>query len=449
MSQSFETHPVMSLLFTEPFQGATGYVDRPPCQAVRFYHNCGCKSKDKIYLCEDPYCNHYVTYLCVGGLPFACQNENGPTELCQVEDPARKSFVREVDTGTYLDHFITRPGCPCEMIDEILPDFLFPKGLLSLSKVKGHNDRARCADEASILTCSDDHIHGGGGVSIKKPVVTKDPQTVSVPKPVREPEPIEEPELVQEPEAVKDTEFIEETGLSENYKKETPEQDKCQPSDIAPQESDAESVENEGDSDTSESGSDDDINNANDVAETPEKDDEEEEFDDFVEPEPAPPPTLSIAVKPRPDSQIGNIFEDAIRDGAKTPIDRVFSVDHHDKEVDIVDVKRKIDTIPPVSELRSPSQAKVSRYANVDLKVPKPVYVSGRGRDSPLYTQYTQLGSGLVDTLGLSDDGLDEFNQEYIDDLIDAQMAFKERWTEESKAKGKGVVGRFLSYFKG
>ncbi|KAI0880516.1 uncharacterized protein GGS22DRAFT_197445 [Annulohypoxylon maeteangense] len=91
------------------------------CQAITFYHSCGCKSnKDLVYFCTTPNCQHEASNLVVGGLPFACGSQQGRSEACKVEDKAKKEFVREVDTADKLQELMVLPECTKEDITALV-----------------------------------------------------------------------------------------------------------------------------------------------------------------------------------------------------------------------------------------------------------------------------------------------------------------------------------------
>ncbi|KAI1086923.1 hypothetical protein F5B19DRAFT_101586 [Rostrohypoxylon terebratum] len=102
------------------------------CQAIVFYHSCGCKSNNNpVCFCFRPECQHEALSLVIGRLPFACGSQQGPSEACQVEDETKKRFVREVDTADRLTSLTVLPGCTMNDITALVsprPELLTPDG---------------------------------------------------------------------------------------------------------------------------------------------------------------------------------------------------------------------------------------------------------------------------------------------------------------------------------
>ncbi|KAI1451773.1 hypothetical protein F4805DRAFT_72817 [Annulohypoxylon moriforme] len=97
------------------------------CQAIAFYHSCGCKSNnDLVYFCTTPDCRHEASNLVVGGLPFACGSQQGRSEACKAEDKAKKEFVREVDTADKLQNFVVLPECTKEDVFALVSPWTGP-----------------------------------------------------------------------------------------------------------------------------------------------------------------------------------------------------------------------------------------------------------------------------------------------------------------------------------
>ncbi|KAI2605648.1 hypothetical protein GGR54DRAFT_444505 [Hypoxylon sp. NC1633] len=93
------------------------------CRAIVLYHTCGCRSSQPLYLCETNKCEHPTSNLLIGELPFACGSQQGRSEACEIEDRAKKEFVREVDTANQLETFFVLPGCTKADIEVIVPPF--------------------------------------------------------------------------------------------------------------------------------------------------------------------------------------------------------------------------------------------------------------------------------------------------------------------------------------
>ncbi|KAI1653810.1 hypothetical protein F4813DRAFT_246558 [Daldinia decipiens] len=97
------------------------------CQFITFYHTCGCRSnKDSVYLCSTDACQHTKSTVLLGELPFACGSYPGRSAVCSVEDPAKREFVREVDTADRLDKLLVLPDCTKADIDILIPRFQHP-----------------------------------------------------------------------------------------------------------------------------------------------------------------------------------------------------------------------------------------------------------------------------------------------------------------------------------
>ncbi|OTB10115.1 hypothetical protein K445DRAFT_17000 [Daldinia sp. EC12] len=97
---------------------------RGSCQFITFYHICGCRSyKDSVYLCSTDTCQHTMSTIVLGELPFACGSYPGQSTACGVEDPAKKEFVREVDTADRLEKLLVLPDCTRADIDALIPPF--------------------------------------------------------------------------------------------------------------------------------------------------------------------------------------------------------------------------------------------------------------------------------------------------------------------------------------
>ncbi|KAI0134888.1 hypothetical protein F4814DRAFT_454291 [Daldinia grandis] len=109
-----------------------GAAERPQntgvgCQFITFYHSCGCKSsKESAYLCSTNTCQHTKSTVLLGELPFACGSYPGRSAACSVEDPAKRGFVREVDTADRLDKLLILPDCTRADIDILIPPFHNP-----------------------------------------------------------------------------------------------------------------------------------------------------------------------------------------------------------------------------------------------------------------------------------------------------------------------------------
>ncbi|KAI2776308.1 hypothetical protein F4815DRAFT_485114 [Daldinia loculata] len=97
------------------------------CQFITFYHTCGCRSnKNSVYLCSTDTCQHTKSTVLLGELPFACGSYPGRSTACSLEDPARREFVREVDTADRLDKLLVLPDCTRADIDILIPPFQNP-----------------------------------------------------------------------------------------------------------------------------------------------------------------------------------------------------------------------------------------------------------------------------------------------------------------------------------
>ncbi|KAI2617510.1 hypothetical protein GGS26DRAFT_603162 [Hypomontagnella submonticulosa] len=94
----------------------------PMCQAIVFYHICGCKSSgEPVRFCNARGCTHESSTLVVGELPFACQSKDGRSGSCRVEDPAKTRFVREIDSATKIQNLMVLPGVVKEDIESLIP----------------------------------------------------------------------------------------------------------------------------------------------------------------------------------------------------------------------------------------------------------------------------------------------------------------------------------------
>ncbi|KAI1079248.1 hypothetical protein F5B20DRAFT_590695 [Whalleya microplaca] len=94
------------------------------CQAIVFYHACGCISKPITYFCSTNSCQHDMSKVIVGRLPFACRSPQGRSAECQQVDRAKQEFVREVDTADRLESLLVLDAVPKGDIEEFLPDFV-------------------------------------------------------------------------------------------------------------------------------------------------------------------------------------------------------------------------------------------------------------------------------------------------------------------------------------
>ncbi|KAI1463846.1 uncharacterized protein F4812DRAFT_468481 [Daldinia caldariorum] len=100
---------------------------RASCQFITFYHTCGCRSyKDSVYLCSIGACQHTRSTVVLGELPFACGSYPGRSAACGTEDPAKREFVREVDTADRLEKLLVLPDCTRADIDDLIPPFHNP-----------------------------------------------------------------------------------------------------------------------------------------------------------------------------------------------------------------------------------------------------------------------------------------------------------------------------------
>ncbi|KAH9889631.1 hypothetical protein F4778DRAFT_384516 [Xylariomycetidae sp. FL2044] len=82
------------------------------CQAIINYHSCGCQKGKTVYFCSTPFCKHTNAAYIVGRLPFPCGSSTGPVPACRGENPAKKQFVREIDTAERLTSLSTRAPEP-------------------------------------------------------------------------------------------------------------------------------------------------------------------------------------------------------------------------------------------------------------------------------------------------------------------------------------------------
>ncbi|KAL7629799.1 hypothetical protein AAE478_001322 [Parahypoxylon ruwenzoriense] len=64
-----------------------------------------------------------IMTLLVGGLPFACKSQPGRSKSCQQDDPAKTSFVREIDTADRLERFMVLEECTKADIEALTPPF--------------------------------------------------------------------------------------------------------------------------------------------------------------------------------------------------------------------------------------------------------------------------------------------------------------------------------------
>ncbi|KAI6087715.1 hypothetical protein F4821DRAFT_277634 [Hypoxylon rubiginosum] len=524
---SFQSHPLMALRSTEAFAGATPMAVKSKseeCRTITFYHTCGCKQRQNpVNLCSKKDCDHSITTLLVGGLPFACRSQHGPSEACQVIDPATKSFVREADTANQLSHFLTLPGCSRERIGKILPPYL---DCGSQTSFKETNDLNKGTLLDNVPTRTGSAVQGKVSLKelifargLKTPIkefkpAKKTESTTTESEPVNEPERTTKPEIAKQPENIKKLESV--AGSEPTNKPKQPIKPEFQEAELVKESPLVEKpvlvkvykpaktrklagpklilelesiekpgygieiIEHTGTKETSSSSNDNhatsqesdaensDISGTTDSTSAQEADDEE--FNDFVGADPSSP-AVEAPAKARPESQIGNIFEDAVREGAKTPLSSVFSNPHDEIEADISDMDRKNLSEREAEMLRQMEGMNLALMrdsssplhviqARVALQVPKPTYMSSRDR-APARSATPLLGEGLVNALGPGDnvdsDEILRYNQvmadwddekaEYAE--LDAYMAIRQHQFDDPKPKGKGVMGRFMSYFRG
>ncbi|KAI3319569.1 hypothetical protein HD806DRAFT_548133 [Xylariaceae sp. AK1471] len=128
-----EMAPIHDLLVgfeTEPTQAVT---QGPAfCQAMFFFHSCGCRTPEPIFCCQpytysstlDPLdtnpCQHKNPAVVLAMLPHSCNSQIGNSEACATEDPGAREFVREADTAERLD-LVVLDNCPQSDINTTLP----------------------------------------------------------------------------------------------------------------------------------------------------------------------------------------------------------------------------------------------------------------------------------------------------------------------------------------
>ncbi|KAI0868232.1 hypothetical protein GGS24DRAFT_223308 [Hypoxylon argillaceum] len=108
-------------------QPATGQTSSF-CQAIMFFHTCGCRTPEPVYCCQPPAgfssttnpCKHETPAIVVAKLPHACGRKIGSSEACGAEDPGAKEFVREVDTAERLELAVLG-GLKKEGVESALP----------------------------------------------------------------------------------------------------------------------------------------------------------------------------------------------------------------------------------------------------------------------------------------------------------------------------------------
>ncbi|KAI0542573.1 hypothetical protein GGR58DRAFT_254238 [Xylaria digitata] len=99
------------------------------CQAIFFFYTCGCRTLEPFYCCQpssrpqdatgNP-CTHENPTLLTAKLPHSCNRLLGSSEACGAEDPAKKEFVREVDTAERLE-LVMSTGIQRDNIHNVLP----------------------------------------------------------------------------------------------------------------------------------------------------------------------------------------------------------------------------------------------------------------------------------------------------------------------------------------
>ncbi|KAI0429458.1 hypothetical protein F5Y09DRAFT_356940 [Xylaria sp. FL1042] len=88
------------------------------CQAIFFFHACGCRTPEPFFVCQPPshsqmdtvsLCRHEEPALVVAKLPHACEQCIGNGKVCDAKDlSATTEFVREVDTAEQLELVVSK-----------------------------------------------------------------------------------------------------------------------------------------------------------------------------------------------------------------------------------------------------------------------------------------------------------------------------------------------------
>ncbi|KAI0804213.1 hypothetical protein GGR55DRAFT_681811 [Xylaria sp. FL0064] len=87
------------------------------CQAIFFFHACGCRTPEPFFVCQPPShsqidtenpCRHEKPALIVAKLPHACKRCLSNLKACGAEDLSMKQFVREVDTAEQLELVVSK-----------------------------------------------------------------------------------------------------------------------------------------------------------------------------------------------------------------------------------------------------------------------------------------------------------------------------------------------------
>ncbi|KAI1276812.1 hypothetical protein F5Y07DRAFT_408033 [Xylaria sp. FL0933] len=111
------------------------------CQALYFFHVCGCRTPEPFFVCQPPSrsqidtqnpCRHEKPDLVVGKLPHVCKRCLGNSQVCGTEDLSTKQFVREVDTAEQLELVVSK-RLNQENIQDCLPQKI--KGNFTVDEV--------------------------------------------------------------------------------------------------------------------------------------------------------------------------------------------------------------------------------------------------------------------------------------------------------------------------
>ncbi|KAI1326269.1 hypothetical protein F5Y16DRAFT_400635 [Xylariaceae sp. FL0255] len=107
----------------QPFSG------RIFCQAIFFYHHCGCRSLKPVITCQPGIgyypliqnsCEHAKPTLVAAHIPKNCGGKIGNTEACFMQDPGSTEFLADCDSANPLD-LVVLDECPFDNLPYMLP----------------------------------------------------------------------------------------------------------------------------------------------------------------------------------------------------------------------------------------------------------------------------------------------------------------------------------------
>ncbi|KAI1346086.1 hypothetical protein F5Y01DRAFT_320119 [Xylaria sp. FL0043] len=111
------------------------------CQAIFFFHVCGCRTPEPFFVCQPPShsqidtqnpCRHEEPALIVAKHPHPCKRCLGNSKARGTEDLSTKQFVREVDTAEQLELVVSK-RLNQDNIQDCLPQKI--KGNFTVDKV--------------------------------------------------------------------------------------------------------------------------------------------------------------------------------------------------------------------------------------------------------------------------------------------------------------------------